>query len=323
MPHLRDVTAVFVTFNSADVIARTLKAVPADMPVIVVDNASGDDTVKIARKVRPDALIRTNQTNTGFGTALNTGARLARTPFVLLLNPDVLISEQAVAALRGAAQAMPRNFLFGPAMTNRKGRAIKPPRPPLFASEHPLFKPFRKCKRDVQALPARACEVGWIVGAAMFVRREALRAIGGFDENIFLFFEETDLCHRAILAGQPPVWVPEATVTNLEGSSSGMPVARMNYFREWHFSWSQYYLLRKYNLGHLSWIQWSRPPAYFAKLAYYTLLRRKMKAAYYHGRLMGAIAALMGEPAPGEGLAPDLQSNAAQARRGKSLLRSV
>lgn len=323
MPHLRDVTAVFVTFNSAGVIARTLRAVPADMPVIVIDNASHDDTVKIARKARPDALIRANQTNAGFGAALNAGTRLARTPFVLLLNPDVEISAEAVAALRATAHAMPRNFLFGPAMVDCEGRAIKAPRAPLFAPEHPLFKPLRKRKCDLPVLPARACEVGWIVGAAMFVRREALRAIGGFDENIFLFFEETDLCHRAILAGQPPVWVPEATVTNLEGSSSGTPMARMNYFREWHFSWSQYYLLRKYNLARASWVQWSRPPAYLAKAALYTALRRPMKAAYYRGRLMGAIASLMGEPATGDMLALSAPAGAAEARRDKSLLRSV
>lgn len=323
MSDLRDVTAIFVTFNSADVIARTLQSVPPSMPVIIVDNASVDDTVARARKARPDAVIRVNTENCGFGTALNTGSRLAKTRFVLLLNPDVLISHAAVDALRQAADAFPRNFLFGPAMVNEAGEPVKPPRAPLFTPSHPLFKPLLRAPRRDAAPPAVGGEVGWIIGAAMFVRREALRAIGGFDENIFLFFEETDLCHRAVLAGQPPVWVPQARVVNLEGSSSGPPAARINYFREWHYSWSQFYLLRKYNLTRQLRMQWSRPPLYLAKLGYYLATGRAMKAAYYEGRLRGAIASLLGEPATGRQSPWAARAGTAVAARRNSQLHSV
>lgn len=294
---LRDVTAIFVTFNSSEVVARSVASVPADMPLIVFDNASRDDTLAIVRAERPDALVIANSENIGYGPALNRAVQEAATDFVFMLNPDVMISQGAVTALRAAADVFPRSFLFGPRMTNREGIADTPPRDPLFSRDNTLFKPLLHKSHDGVEIPHKHVRVGWIAGAAILARREAFLRLGGFDDKIFLFFDETDLCHRAVISGEPPVWVPDATVTNFHGSSSGQLTPSRIYFREWHFSWSQYYVARKY--GHCSKFTDAmlRPAGLWLKSVFYRLTRKTKKVAYYAGRYDGAVASLRGRPA--------------------------
>lgn len=294
---LTDITAIFVTYRSAGVIAEALACVPEEMPVIVVDNASGDGTLDLVRARRPNAQIIANAENIGYGRALNQGARAATTPFVFLLNPDLMLSRPAVEALRAAADAYPDAILFGPAVDGRDGTLEYAPRPDLFSRGHTLFKSLVGSGNFTSAAPETTCPVGWIGGAAILARREAFLALGGFDERIFLFFEETDLCHRAVLAGHAPIWVPHARVRHLQGASSGAPTPRSVYFREWHFAWSRFYLARKYAANVPPWPRLVFPLQYAVKGFWYGIFGPPRKATYYRAQLAGARAALAGRPA--------------------------
>ena len=98
-----DVTVVIVVHNSESVISAALQRVKQARRVIVVDNASHDDTCDAARRALPTVEIHKMDTNLGYGRANNRGFALAATEFVLLLNPDALVEEGALETLVAAA----------------------------------------------------------------------------------------------------------------------------------------------------------------------------------------------------------------------------
>jgi N-acetylglucosaminyl-diphospho-decaprenol L-rhamnosyltransferase len=291
MHSLADVTCLFVTYNSAAVIGRALVTVPPDCPVIVVDNASTDASIQTALATRPDARIIASGQNLGYGTAANRGIEQATTPFVFLLNPDVFLQPDTLPTLLAAAAQYPDHAIFGPASYNADGVEQITAKPALFQPGHELFRPvFRNRQQKAIALqqPIATGPVGWIMGGAMLFRLAALQNIGLFDENIFLFFEETDLCYRAVQAGKPPVFVPEARLTHLVAGSSGSTNRDDAEARRYRmFECSRYYLARKYR-RETGWFlplyhQWR----YRWKLISYRLLGRKTRSRMYAARLAG------------------------------------
>jgi GT2 family glycosyltransferase len=182
------VTIVTVTWRSAGTIDGFLAACPPGIPVIVVDNASPDETRDIARARRPDAHIIENARNLGFGTACNIGIEAARTEFVLLANPDARLSEAAIAALLRAAEAHPEHRLLAPLLLDAKGHPVR-----SWNTAQPRRRLLPRDRAPEPWPEGPAC-VDFASGACLLLRRaDGLR----FDENFFLFYEDDDLCTRA------------------------------------------------------------------------------------------------------------------------------
>lgn len=298
MAEFGDVTAIFVTYNSAQCIGRALASLPSNMPVVLVDNGSQDDTIAQARAAaRGEIRIEAQTENIGYGRALNLGARCAQTPFVLMSNPDVIFDAEGLHELLSATDLFPNSFLFSPSVREPDGSLGRNLRAGLFTSGQPLFKPLVRRKAPAPCRPTQPIEVEWIGGWIMLARRTAFLDFGGFDENIFLFFEETDLCYRATRAGAPPVFVPTTPMTHFGAASSGEVSDRALYFRQWHFSWSRFYLAQKY-ADRVSW--WRNvvyPLQFWLKRQLYTATGVQKKAVYYAAQFDGALAALQHKPA--------------------------
>jgi GT2 family glycosyltransferase len=201
------VTVVTVTWRSAATIGGFLQACPAGIPVILVDNASLDETRAVALRARPDARIIENPANLGFGAACNIGIAAADTEFVLLANPDARLSTAAVAALLAAANAFPGHRLVAPLLLDEAGRPVR--------SWNAAQPRRRRLPRDRAAEPwpeGPVC-VAFASGACLLLRpAEGLR----FDEEFFLFYEDDDLCARAGGA----LLEPAARVAHAGGRSS-------------------------------------------------------------------------------------------------------
>ncbi|MEO1315630.1 MAG: glycosyltransferase family 2 protein [Pseudomonadota bacterium] len=198
----RLVTVVIVTYRSAKVVPAALASVPSGVPVVVVDNDSRDPSAALAAAA--DATVVRNDRNLGFGTACNQGAAVARTPFILFLNPDARLRPGSLAKLVSTLLADGLVAAAGPILTTA-GRVLRPRRATLLdLGEMPTFA----------AAPSTPCDVGFISGAAMLVRTDAFRAIGGFDERIFLYLEDDDLCVRLRSAGWRLRLAPEAVVAH-------------------------------------------------------------------------------------------------------------
>lgn len=233
-----NVTAIVVAHDSAAKLPACLSALAREgVASIVVDNASGDDSVRVAEA--QGARVIRNAKNEGFGRAMNSGMRAAATDFALLVNPDLVLDEGAVAALLEAARLWPDAAIFAPRIVEPDGR--------VFFSNQSLLAHHLRNDKGARWTPEGDCCAPFLSGACWLVRRDIVLGLGGFDENIFLFYEDDDLCRRVSDAGYGLVHVHGAIARHERGASSAPSPARVFKARR-HLAWSRAYVSRKYGL---------------------------------------------------------------------------
>ena len=240
-------SVIIVNWNVRDLLQRALASVYAswdDKPgleIIVVDNASHDDSVAMLHADFPDVHVIANTENRGFPGGNNQGLAAATGDFLLLLNPDTEIVADALPRMVEYLQAHPDAGMVGPQLLNPDGsvqssRRRFPTLPVLFLESTWLEKLApRKLLRYyyAQEQPDNVIQdVDWITGAAMLTRREAVAQVGCMDEGFFMYSEELDWCRRIREAGWRVVYFPEARIVHHEGKSSEQVVpARHIYFQ--------------------------------------------------------------------------------------------
>jgi N-acetylglucosaminyl-diphospho-decaprenol L-rhamnosyltransferase len=278
------VTAIVVAFDSAHALPECLGALKADgVPVIVVDNASTDDSAAIAE--RQGVRVIRNARNEGYGRANNAGVRAAETELVLIVNPDVVVQRGAVAALVDAARRYSDAEFFAPQIVEPSGRVFFQPRS--------LLAPYLTNPTGRTSLPEGEACAPFFSGACFLIRRDLFLRLGGFDENIFLFYEDDDLCRRVADSGSALIYVPKAVVRHARGRSSTPKRGRI-FKSRWHQAWSRAYVSRKYGLSNPA-------PGMFAVNAVKTLAAglsfRRSLIERYGGSAAGALAFLRGQGA--------------------------
>jgi GT2 family glycosyltransferase len=202
------VTAVVVSYRTREATANAVASIaPAHeqglLHCIVVDNASNDGTVEHLREHHGWVAVIDSKTNLGFGRGCNLGIARARTPFVLLLNPDAVLPLADLRRLLDFMTANPRAGMLAPAIRNAAGRlqhAGGAPTPWRILRQAWLtgWQPRDSTPIDPGSEPFRT---DWLCGAVLLLRMAMLHEIGGFDPRFFLYFEETDLCRRAVASG--------------------------------------------------------------------------------------------------------------------------
>lgn len=221
------VSAVVVTFNALPWLERCLESVRG-LETIVVDHGSTDGTLDLLERRFPDvALLR--RENRGYGAGLNAGVEASSGRYVLLLNSDAWAEKSAVERLVAFAEAHPRAAVVGPRSRHPDGSLQHTVRgfPTLWrlATEYFFLRKLAPRSRALNAFYAagfthdEARRAEWVMGYAVLISREAFEAVGGFDEDFFMFSEETDLCRRLWDAGWEVWFTPEAEFTHVGGAS--------------------------------------------------------------------------------------------------------
>lgn len=231
-------TAIVVAYDSAAVLPSCLDAIERNgIGVVVVDNASLDGSAEIA--ARAGAHVIRNSQNQGYGRANNQGVLAATTPFVLIVNPDLMLSRDAVSKLLAAAGRYPDGVIFAPRITEPDGR--------VFFQAQSLLSPrhLNRAKKDAVTPSGDAC-APFLSGACMMIRRDAFMVAGGFDPNIFLFYEDDDLCRRLGQMGGL-IHVDEARAAHQRGGSTA-PAKGRRFTARWHLAWSHCYIAKKWGL---------------------------------------------------------------------------
>jgi len=231
-PEISAVDVVVVAYRSGATLrgcVEPLAAIPG-VNVVVVDNACPDDSVATIADLPGVDIVRAPR-NGGFGYGCNLGVARGSAPLLLFLNPDARIDAAALDALIAALRSDPEAALVGPRILDDDGSLAWSVRrfPRLrstFAKALFLHRiwPRAAWTDELVRVPGvyeRAATAEWVSGACMLVRRDAYEALGGFDEGLFLYCEDTDLCARLWQAGRSVRFEPSALVRHVGGASSG------------------------------------------------------------------------------------------------------
>lgn len=227
-----DVAVAVVNYNTRELLARCLETVLSEgaAHVLVVDNASTDESVPCVRDRFPGVHVIENAANLGYGAAANQALRHTSQPFVLLLNADTEIQAGCVAALATYVGRSPSAGIVAPAIVTPSG-ALESSYFPFpgtldwLLENEPLAPLVRRLpplkRRSVSFQPAdKPRRVPWVMGCAMLLRRDAMASVRGFDERYFMYYEEVDLCRRMAQAGWEVHFTPAARVTHVGGAST-------------------------------------------------------------------------------------------------------
>ncbi|MFI4941580.1 MAG: glycosyltransferase family 2 protein [Burkholderiales bacterium] len=229
------VTVVSVTFESAAIVPVLAKTLDRFLNVIVIDNASRDETAAELSKRLPHTTVIRNPANLGFGPANNQALALVNTPYALLLNPDCDIEIAALEQLLACAARYPAAAIIAPQGWHGEGKPQ--------ASYRQAF--YEKRAAQAYRIPDGTCSTKWLHGCCMLVRVDAFRRFGGFDERFFLYYEDDDLCLRALQAGYDCLLEPQAQVLHVGGTSS-RPSWRTEFRKHFHFFRSRHLIIGKY-----------------------------------------------------------------------------
>ena len=223
---MSDLLVVIVSWNTAHLLANCLRSILGGATglthkIIVVDNASTDGSPElIAREFSNVALI-CNTENIGFARANNHGWRTGNSTYVLFLNSDTMVPSEALKRFADFMDTHPDAGACGPRLMRADGTI----QPFAFGGDPtPGYLLKRGLARWVLHHPLHDWEtrtpqsVDWVSGACLFVRRNVLEQVGGFDENFFMYFEDNDLCRRIRKAGWKVFYNPEVTITHLGGA---------------------------------------------------------------------------------------------------------
>jgi len=183
------VTAVTVTHNGSRVLEGMLTTLPQEIPLIVVDNASQDNSVDIVERIRSDAKIFKNEIGLGYGNGMNVGLPHVQTEYVLMVNPDTVLNAEAIDAMIAVAEENPQAGLLAPVTYNPDGS--------IETSHDVVLEKRSLCpSRDGEPVPEGPICADYLSGAVVMGRMSALREIGFFDPEFFLYYEDDDMCRR-------------------------------------------------------------------------------------------------------------------------------
>jgi GT2 family glycosyltransferase len=232
------VSVVVVTHHSGAVIRQCLEPLGKAAQIIVVDNASDDDTLDIVAQAAPECEILRNQVGAGYGNGASQGLAKVQSEFALLANPDAVVSDAALASLVDAADTFPEGALFGPTVIGPDGDVE-------LSHDVGLFDRRRYGERDREPVPIGPCSAEFLSGAVTLLRMSAFHQVGPFDPRLFLYYEDDDFCMRLRAAGFSLILVPDAVVSHV-GGGSVRPSAHYYWEKYWHMAWSRLYLEEKY-----------------------------------------------------------------------------
>ncbi len=229
-----------VNYDGGPLLASCVHSLLADtsagrVEVVVVDNDSTDGSVATVDAL-PQVRVITAGENLGYARAANRGIAVARTSVVAVLNPDTTTVRGSAAAVMARFAADARIGAVGPRIDEADGTPYPGARsfPSLLdALGHGVLffwwrdNPFSRRYRQTAADPAVTRKVDWVSGSAVWLRREALDDIGGWDERYFMYMEDVDLCWRLGRAGWSVVYEPGARVVHLGGTATSRRPYRM------------------------------------------------------------------------------------------------
>ena len=291
------ISVVIVNYNvkyyvgqCIDSVRRALQGI--DSEIIVVDNHSRDGSVDYLSKIEGVRIIESGH-NLGFSKANNIAIRQSTAEYVLMLNPDTIVAEDAIRMIIDFADSHPQAGGIGVRMHNDWGTTARESRRGLPSPMTSFYKMIGLSKRLPQHRKFGRYYMGWlpwdspsrievVSGACFLVRRKALDEVGLMDEDYFMYGEDIDLSYRLLKGGWENWFVP-ADIIHYKGEST-----QKTSFNYVHVFYNAMLIFMRKHYSHLSWlIIWPLQIAvyFIALLALMgTLFDRMKKSLGFGGR---------------------------------------
>lgn len=287
-----EITIVILTYNSSEVIDHCLSGFKdGEFKIIIVDNKSSDRTLELVRSNYSFAKIIEIDKNIGYGRANNIALDIVETKYALILNPDAFIEKESILTVVNELNNDEKIAIAGP----------------LVLKNYPLDKTeLNELKNDInkdlstikdihRKRTNNLIDVGFLTGACLFLRISVFKKIGFFDENIFMYYEDDDLCRRVNINGLKNVLIENAYAFHVGGSSSKKTLNSI-FKKAWHINgWSKLYW-KKLRKGKFAAKKSSvRLVFKYLKLSLFSLVKFDLnKFLSQSGALCGSFAFLIG-----------------------------
>ena len=274
--NLNNITFIIVSFKSEKIIDDCLKSLPKNSKIIVIEN-SNNYNLKKSLELKYDNIEVLISENNGMGASNNLGILKSETKFAYVLNPDVRFKKDTFENLIAAAIKITDFAILTPINSDIK---------------FPNFKILKQNKNINDSI----ISVDSIDGFSMLINKEKFINQKFFDENIFLYLENDDLCRRVKKNGQK-IFVIKNSIIDHKGSSSSSIKndPEFEYLRNWHWMWSKYYYNKKHYgmLIALIKIFFNLVSAMF-KYVFYSLTLNNYKKNIFKMRISGIINSILG-----------------------------
>ena len=274
----QNLSIVIVTIKSENVIHECIRSINQDVPIIVVEQSNNKNFKAELESKYKNLTCILSKSNLGMGSGNNIGIRAAKTEYILILNPDVVLEKNTIEEI----------FL---ASNNLKDYSILAP----IEKNFPNYGIFNKKKinNNSSQLPF---EVDFVDGFAMLLNIKKFEKIDFFDENFFMYLENDDLCERVKGIGGSIYIIPKSKITHLAGKAVNEKFREeVEFSRNWHWIWSKFYFTKKHFGFFRAFLKGF--PSYFTsllKFLFYFLIRNKNKKKIYFNRASGFYNACLG-----------------------------
>jgi len=271
----KDIDVLIVTYKSSKIIDKCLEKIDNKFQIVIAENSSDSDFKKKIEKKYTNVNCVLTGKNHGFGKAFNIGMQYCKKKYVFHLNPDSFLFHDTIAKLYSAAEKIKDFAMIAPEVKNLQLKNYG-----FFDQEENITKQNQKLFR-----------VDYIKGPAMFIQKKEFEEVSFFDENIFLYLEEIDLCKRLLMKNKKMYIIPEAQIEHLGGKSHDSEFSHeIEYARNWHYMWSLFYFNKKH-YGILTAYRKTIKKfiSSFLKMIFYFFLRKNKKYQIYKCRFLGLL----------------------------------
>lgn len=235
-----DVSVIIVSYNTKELTRNCLnsifeKTTNISFEVIISDNGSTDGSIEMIKTEFPQVVLIENGANIGFGAANNRGAAVSHGKYLLLLNSDTVLLNNAIKHLYDVAER--EECILGAFLCDHSGDAVSSygtftdPFSFLLKKNvydfYPSIKAWRLAQIKKKSVEPVDKYVDFVTGADLFISRAQFDAVGGFDEGFFMYFEDDDLCRRCLEKGVKSKLVSLPKIVHLEGASSPIKLRKL------------------------------------------------------------------------------------------------
>ena len=279
---MKNLTVVIVTLKSDHVIDHCIKSIDKSVKILIVENSNNFDFKKKIEKKYKNVSCILSGSNIGMGAANNIGINKAKSDFVLIMNPDVILFKHTIVRLFRAIKKIKDFTIISPLSSNLK---------------YPNYSTKKKNLNFKQIF-----EVDSLDGYCMLMNKKKIMKFSKnkkiFDENFFMYLENDDLCKRIKNRNEKIYIVPSCKIKHLGAQAVSKNLYReVELSRNWHWSWSKFYFSKKYH-GYIYSLLKVLPKflSSLIKGIFYLLIFKEFESKIYFNRAFGFFNGILGKP---------------------------